>query len=207
MKRLVNQLMTSNCFIVYDEISKRCVVIDPGSEKSEREIMFIREKQLRLDYIMLTHEHTDHTWGVNSLVEAFRAPVVCSKSCKDNLIKESRAYFQYYYNDSNYHYEVKRVDLTIEEIDYNLSWNGTIIHFVPTPGHSMGSVCIELENYLFTGDTLMEYKPYISKRNGSKEEYRRSIDILVCEYAGREMIICPGHGELTRVDKCLKIMQ
>ena len=69
VERFVNELMTSNCYVVYDEGTKRCIVIDPGSEKSLREIDFIEAHQLQLDYIIISHEHTDHNWGVNSLRE------------------------------------------------------------------------------------------------------------------------------------------
>lgn len=40
VKQLENQLMKSNCYIVVDWPSKTCVVIDPASEKSEREIFY-----------------------------------------------------------------------------------------------------------------------------------------------------------------------
>lgn len=207
VQRFVNQLMLSNCYILYDEDTKRCVVVDPGSEKSEREIHFIKENLLSPDYIILTHEHTDHTWGVNSLLDIYDIRVVCSRPCMNNLNKESSAYFRLYYNDPTYHYAVRRVDLTVEEVNYRLHWNGWLAHFLLTPGHSVGSVCVELGNYLFTGDTLMEYRPYIPKRNGSKEEYRKSIEAIVNKYTDKKMIVCPGHGDYTCLDKCLEYVQ
>jgi len=54
VERFVNELMTSNCYVVYDENTKRCIVIDPGSEKSLREIDFIDAHQLQLEYIIIT---------------------------------------------------------------------------------------------------------------------------------------------------------
>lgn len=203
VKRFVNELMSSNCFIVYDEAIGRCIVVDPGSEKSSEEIDFIQSKQFSLDYIILTHEHTDHTWGVNSLIDRFNAQVVCSRCCSDNVAKESRSYFQFYYNNPSYHYEVKRVDLIVEDIKYVLIWNGITIHFLLTPGHSTGSVCFDIGKYLFTGDTLMEYKPYIPKRNGSIEEYHKSIERIRSEYCDKDVIVCPGHGEITSLRKCI----
>ena len=41
VERFVNQLMSSNCYIVVDEESMRCLCIDPASEKSEREIDYL----------------------------------------------------------------------------------------------------------------------------------------------------------------------
>ena len=91
--------MTSNCFMVYDDDTKRCVVVDPGSEKSEREISFIERNGLRLDFILLTHEHTDHNWGVNALCDRFDdVRVVCSEVCGRNVRKSNRSYFLFYYD-------------------------------------------------------------------------------------------------------------
>ena len=98
VRRFINALMSSNCYLVVDEASRHCICIDPASEKSLREIENIENDGLTLDYIILTHEHTDHTWGCNALVERFGAKVICSETCKQNLSKEFQAYFLLYYD-------------------------------------------------------------------------------------------------------------
>ena len=196
VERFINELMTSNCYVVYDEDTKRCLVIDPASEKSLREIQFIEENGLALDYIILTHEHTDHTWGVNSLVEQYKkAQVICSEVCKQNLKKEFQAYFLLYYDDANYHYTVCKVDKTTEELNGALMWQGYEIRFIPTPGHSFGSICILIDGLLFTGDTIMQAKPYVNKRNGSKELFYKSRKKVV-EMFKPETKVYPGHGDM-----------
>lgn len=187
--------MTSNCYIVVDEESKHCFCIDPASEKSGSEVEYIEQNGLTLDYIFLTHEHTDHTWGVNALVERYPAvKVVCSEVCKQNLAKEFQAYFLFYYDNPNYQYTVCKVDNTVEELKGFLDWSNNTITFFPTPGHSMGSVCIYLNGMLFTGDAIMQTKPYINKRNGSKELFfesaRRAIEVFQ-----PETVVFPGHGD------------
>ena len=117
IERFVNELMSSNCYLVVDEPSRHCICIDPASEKSQREIAYIEGNGLALDYILLTHEHTDHTWGVNALVGRYGAEVVCSEVCKQNLANEFQAYFLLYYDDANYHYTVCKVDKTTEELN------------------------------------------------------------------------------------------
>lgn len=194
--------MSSNCYVLYDKDSRKCVVIDPGSEKSQEEINFVLAQGLTLDYIFLTHEHTDHTWGVNALLEEFHSKVVCSKQCSLNLNCESNAYFQYYYDDPNYRYVVKKVDIIIDDNAQILEWNNMYVSFLLTPGHSSGSMCFNIGSYLFTGDTLMRYKPYISKKNGSIEEYRKSVAKLILKYAEDEIMVCPGHGEETSIEQC-----
>lgn len=187
--------MTSNCYLVVDEESKHCFCIDPASEKSEREIAFIEERGFTLDYIFLTHEHTDHTWGVNALLDKFpSARVICSEKCKYALAKEAKAYFQFYYDDPNYEYNVKRVDFTIEELNWRLDWGGYTITFFPTPGHSPGSVCIVIDSIVFGGDTLMPFKPFIKKRNGgSVEQFQESVKKMT-DLFSPDTLVYPGHG-------------
>lgn len=187
--------MTSNCYLVVDEESKHCICIDPASEKSEREIDYIEKNKLVLDYILLTHEHTDHTWGVNALVAHFsNVKVICSEVCKQNLAKEFQAYFLFYYDNPNYSYTVCKIDNTIEELGGVLKWGNNDIIFFPTPGHSMGSVSISLNGMLFTGDAIMQTKPYINKRNGSKDLFYESVKNVVNTFSP-ETIVYPGHGE------------
>ena len=205
VERFINQLMDSNCYLVVDETSRHCVCIDPASEKSEREISYINENGLSLDYIFLTHEHTDHTWGVNALLETFPlAKVACSSLCRDALPKEASAYFQLYYDNPNYSYNVQRVDFTTEELGCHLDWGEHCIAFIHTPGHSPGSLCIAIDGILFGGDTLMPFKPVIRKRNsGSVEDYRKSLLTLQSEYA-LTTVVYPGHGESMRLEEMLK---
>lgn len=195
VERFINQLMTSNCYIIVDEESKHCFCIDPASEKSEREIAYIEQNDLTLDYIFLTHEHTDHTWGVNALVEKYPfVEVVCSEVCKHNLAKEFQAYFLFYYDNPDYQYTVCKVDNTIEDYGMTLSWQDYEIKFIPTPGHSMGSICILIDGKLFTGDAIMQTKPYINKRNGSRELFYESAKMVI-ESLCPDIMVFPGHNE------------
>lgn len=206
VERFVNQLMTSNCFVVIDDEAKRCVCIDPASEKSEREIDLLEEKGLTLDYILLTHEHTDHTWGVNALLEKYpSAKIICSELCKKALPKEAKTYFQFYYDDPNYSYNVKRVDYTTEELNWRIEWGKHAIRFIATPGHSPGSVCIAIDDIVFGGDTLMPFKPFIKKRNGgSEEQFRESIKKVLNTFS-QDAMVYPGHGEKLTLSEWLNL--
>lgn len=195
VERFVNQLMTSNCYVVYDEGTKRCLVIDPASEKSLREIQFIEDNGFVLDYIVLTHEHTDHNWGVNSLREHFhQCKLVCSEQCDKYVKKTNRAYFLFYYDDPDYRYEIAPADVLIEE-NGSLEWNGVQIKFVMTPGHSYGSMCIDIDEMLFTGDTIMPFKPYFNGRDSDENNWKGSVDLIKSIYS-IETKLYPGHGDI-----------
>lgn len=195
VERFINELMTSNCYIVADEASKHCVCIDPASEKSLREIDYIEKNGLTLDYIILTHEHTDHNWGVNSLREHFlNCKLVCSEPCNKYVKKTNRAYFLFYYDDPDYRYEIAPADILISNQEDSVSWNGHNIKFIHTPGHSYGSMCIDIDRKLFTGDTIMPFKPYFNGRDSNEEDWKKSIEKINVIYS-KESVIYPGHGE------------
>lgn len=194
LESFINELMTSNCYLLWDDESHRCIVIDPASEKSTREIDFIHNMALKLDYILLTHEHTDHNWGVNSLLDSYPdAKVICHEIAKVNMDMESKSYFRLYYDNPTYSYRIQRVDIAIDQKEFEIDWNGYTIRFIHVPGHSMGSECILINGWLFTGDTILQSKPYVNRRNGSKELLKDSIRKILATFDGEQMI-CPGHG-------------
>ena len=195
IKQFDNQLMKSNCYIIVDDAARHCIVVDPASEKSLNEIAFINGSNLTLDYIILTHEHTDHTWGVNALLEIFpNVKVITAQACKNELPKADQAYFSLYMDNPNYEYHVRKVDITTEELNWHMNWQEYQITFIPTPGHSIGSMCFSLEDNLFTGDTIMNFKPFIKKKNGgSWEEYYCSVRKIKSIFPA-ETNVFPGHG-------------
>ena len=200
IERFVNELMTSNCYVVYDDDTERCLVIDPGSEKSLREIEFIENNNLTLDYIIITHEHTDHNWGVNALREHFKgSKLLCSEACSKFVKKANRAYFLLYYDDPHYRYEIAPADKFVSDGD-RMEWSGHQIKFVFTPGHSYGSVCIDIDGSLFTGDTMMPFKPYFNGRDSNQDDWYMSINKIIGTYSW-ETTIFPGHGECIPLKK------
>ncbi len=196
--RFVNQLMNSNCFIVVDNDSKSCIIIDPASEESEREIKYIEENSLTLDYILLTHAHADHCWGVNILKKHF--PKTKLAFCDDKYQKrEIMLFFRMWHEDANYNYDLISADVEIKE-DTERLWQGYKIRFVLTPGHSLGSMCIEIDGVLFTGDTIMPFPPYFNGRGSDKIVWEESVKKLVSLYKP-ETKIYPGHGETLTLEE------
>lgn len=196
VEKYVNELMTSNCYIVVDEESKSCVVIDPGSVKSLREIDYIKSHELTPDYIIISHEHTDHNWGVNALREAFPSiKLVCSEECSKNVAVANKAYFLFYYDDPTYSYEIAPADILIKNKIEQLHWREHVLEFYFTPGHSFGSMCIKIENMLFTGDTIMPFPPYFNGRDSNRDDWEESINTIK-EIIPNKIRIYPGHGDI-----------
>lgn len=201
VKRVVNELMTSNCYIVVDEESKRCIVIDPGSVESKREIEYIKSNGLTADFIIISHEHTDHNWGVNSLRETFPdIKLICSEECSKHVAVANKAYFLFYYDDPTYSYEIAPADILIKKSIERFVWSNHVIEFYFTPGHSFGSMCIKIDDMLFTGDTIMPFPPYFNGRDSNRDDWEESIPFIL-RYCTGDMIIKPGHGEPLSVNE------
>ena len=205
VQRFINQLMSSNCFVVYDDETKRALIVDPGSEKSEREIDFIEENHLHPDFIILTHEHTDHNWGVNSLREHYPdSKLVCSESCNRYVKKTNRTYFLFYYDAPDYRYEIALADILISQQEEKIEWNGHDINFMLTSGHSYGSMCIDIDGMLFTGDTIMPFKPYFNGRDSNEDDWNQSIK-RIKEVYPEDSVIYPGHGDCLTIGNWNKV--
>jgi len=69
----VGQLST-NCYIVTDEQSLKCAVIDPGAESGTL-LDYIEENGLTVEAYLLTHGHFDHTMALNNMLAERPAPV------------------------------------------------------------------------------------------------------------------------------------
>jgi glyoxylase-like metal-dependent hydrolase (beta-lactamase superfamily II) len=185
----------SNTYLLIDAQGRHCIVIDPGSREQTNVREFIQTNRLSLDYIILTHEHFDHCWGVNYLLDAFPAKVVATRLCAEWVQTPLNYFNQLYYNSDDM-YQIKCVDILVEDIAYKIVWEGTAIKFIKTPGHTNKGMCIEIGGCLFTGDTLLcRTKPFLKKRYGaSKEDLRVSVDSIYQNFSG-ETKIYPGHGE------------
>ncbi len=136
----VGQLGT-NCYVVTDETTLSCAVIDPGAE-SGAIMNYIDDNHLKTEAIFISHGHYDHTGAVISVYEATGATVyihaldVNTEGVDDELRYKGGDELRFYKEG-----DVIRVG--------NLEF-----HVMETPGHSRGSVTLRCENALFTGDTL-----------------------------------------------------
>ena len=184
------------CYVVYDEELKRCIAIDPGSKNSENEIAFIESKRLTLDFIIITHEHTDHCYGVNALKKRYtQSQVVFSEGCNKNIKKANRIFFQFYFDGvENLEEVIPTSDIIIQSSESILQWYNYTIRFQLTPGHSIGSMCISIDNILFTGDTVLQFPPVFCGIGCDKDVWKKSV-LEVLSLFKEDVMVYPGHGE------------
>jgi len=184
-----------NAYILGDEESKEAVVIDPGGSSDEISSL-LRKEKLTLQAILLTHAHGDHIGGIAGLVKDWETPVFVHK--KDLYILQ----------DADLNYSSK---LPMNAVNFNdakvlkhgdlLKYGKLEIKVIHTPGHSPGGVTFQVEDHLFTGDTL--FKGSIGRTDlegGSQKQLINSIKekLLLLK---NDHKVYPGHGPETSLDE------
>ncbi len=135
----------TNCYILYDETAKVCAVIDPG-EEGDRIADAVEKSGCSLQYVFLTHGHFDHFTGLAALLGHYDVPVYIQP--KDAVEQD---------DGSDYSIRFPRLD-EVHQRWYGegdeLRLGNLTIRVMETPGHSQGSVCLVVEDVIFSGDTL-----------------------------------------------------
>ena len=78
VKQFIFNAFQENCYILSDEVTRRCVIIDPGiSNAFELKSVtdYIDHEKLTLERVLLTHCHIDHVMGTGFLADAYAVPI------------------------------------------------------------------------------------------------------------------------------------
>jgi len=114
-------------YIIADEESKKCALIDPSPDATEA-IKEAKDRDFEITYVINTHSHFDHTVGNSEIKSISKAKIVCHSTSPEGEIK-------------------------VNEGD-RLPLGNQSIKIVYTPGHTKDSICLLVEGRLMTGDTL-----------------------------------------------------
>ena len=177
-------LYQTNCYIVYQEGSKQCIVIDPGYEA---DTILNRTALLGLDIqaILLTHGHFDHVGAVRQLAADTDCRVFIRETelSLPNVMTGGPLYYTDLYNP-----------------DGNLCIADLQIRVLPTPGHTPGGVCLLIGDAIFSGDTLFAGSMGRCDFPGSNIfDMRKSLRMLR-DLPG-DYRVFPGHNEDTTLEQ------
>ena len=172
----------TNCYVVHGQNSTRCIVIDPGY-KAGQILSFLEKKGLDLEAILLTHGHFDHVGAVRDLVALTDCDVYLHP--EETTMPPQMTAGPLYYT----HGLSKGQTLTLA---------GLTIGVLHTPGHTPGSVCFQIEDLLFTGDTLFAGScGRTDFPGGSWNQMMASLDRL--KNLSGDYRVLPGHGPATKL--------
>lgn len=182
--------LRSNCYIV-PLGNGDCVAVDIGGHPKTF-LSFLRERNLNLRAILLTHGHFDHIGGVEEVREETNCKVFIHKD-DEKMLGDVKLNLGTTFNHFVFH-DVKNYE-TIEDGDV-LEFENLKFKVLSTPGHTRGSVCFVCDDCIFSGDTL--FRLSIGRtdfEDGSMTQMMQSLKKL-CELEG-DYRVMPGHMEET----------
>ena len=184
----------ANCYLVWQE-NKEASIFDCGDSNFQNLISFIKEKELSIVNIILTHGHGDHIGGINELIKFFPEATV--------YIGEEEAEFLVNPN-LNLSEAIHGKEFLYTGNFKTLKEGDSIFGFkvIDTPGHTIGSKCFyNKENkIMITGDTLFKdsYGRY-DLPTGNLVQLRESLR-KICEDYPEDTVVYSGHTEPTTLE-------
>lgn len=178
----------ASCYLLRDETTGRCALIDPGVMTDALEKAIITAGVDCFDYILLTHCHYDHVGAAWQAQQMTGAPIAIHADDAAGLGVPL-------VNRTGAHGRTPVVfpsaDLTLAE-GKRLRVGSISLTVLHTPGHTAGSCCYLTEGLLFSGDTL--FRESVGRTDfpgGSAQEMRDSLAMLL-DLPG-DCIVYTGH--------------
>lgn len=193
LKHVIVGLLRTNCYLVCDEQTKTCAVIDPGA-KAASILEAAAETGCRVEKILLTHGHYDHVMAAPELLRQTGARLYISK--KDEWLLSCDEVLRY--GTRREGYAVPHVDEYLEE-GKDIALGSLTFRVLETPGHTAGSCTLLCEDSMFSGDTLFhECCGRCDLETGSMEDMMASLKKLALLPGNYQ--VYPGHESFSMLD-------
>ena len=185
-----------NCTLLFDEETKRGVVVDPGGDL-ERIEDAISEAGITVEEIWLTHGHLDHAGAADALKAKLgvkiTGPHLADKPLLDNIAKQAKGY-------GIVGLENAHPDRWLVEGD-TVTCAGVVFNVLHVPGHSPGSVVFhnKAAGLALVGDVI--FSGSVGRTDlpmGDHDLLIKGIRTKVFPL-GDEMIFICGHGPAGRL--------
>lgn len=130
-KQLFDQKSCTYTYLIASSKGREALIIDPVLENVVEYIKLLKELDLKLVKVIDTHIHADHVTGASKLKDITK----CSTIMGD-------------------HTPADTVEIKVKDDEYIILDN-LKIRAMYTPGHTSDSYCFLMNDYLFSGDTLL----------------------------------------------------
>lgn len=205
----VYEYLDSNMYVLFP-CEGEAIIVDP--HVNSEILLFLKERRVSRVYIILTHEHTDHTSGIYWYQDNFESKVICQNNCAVHIsdIKKMRPLLISFVLEeqdrengthnaekfkSEYSLRTYKPDITFDD-SYYITIGCLDLQLVHIPGHSKGSTLIKVNDIIaFTGDSLMRTNPVITRFPGSDHKLYVEHTLPILSSLPEDMVILPGHGE------------
>ena len=168
-KQIFDTESSTYTYLIASAKGREAVIIDPVIENVDNYIKILGELDLKLVKVIDTHIHADHVTGATKLKKVTNCTTLMGEHTPADAV------------------EIKVKDGEIIEID-NLK-----IKSLYTPGHTSDSYSFLLDNYLFSGDTLLiNGTGRTDFQNGSSKDAYNSLFNNLLKLP-EETLVYPGH--------------
>ncbi len=189
---------SENTYVLFND-QKNGVIIDPGNwNEKENEILenFIKEKEISIQNILLTHAHIDHVLGLQWAFDTYKVAVKMHEEEKDVLDRNPMSARNYGFDFKPF---VGDIELLNEGEKYFIDEDSFEIFHVP--GHSPGSIAFynEAQKFIISGDAL--FQGSIGRTDlyrGNHEQLLESIRTKLFTLP-EETEVYSGHGNATQI--------
>ena len=171
----------ANCYILVDEQTKECGIIDAGGDADRIEAA-IESMNGKPKYLLLTHGHFDHVGGVEEICSRYNIPFYISKTDEEYMEKDNSVFGT-----------LPKASSYLKEGDI-IKLGANDIRVIETPGHTKGGLCFLTDKNVFTGDTL--FQGSVGRTDfigGDMNEIISSIKNKLLPL-GDDVVVYPGHG-------------
>lgn len=191
---------SENTYVVYDDDTKECVIIDAGcsTEGEENQLFgFIDSHQLKPLMVVSTHGHVDHIIGNEIVKKRYGIPLAAHSDTKPDFIQAKR-HGAWLGLSPNGEFPFPDIELKDGEV---IKVGNSTLEVICTPGHARGSISLyaQMEGWVFTGDAL--FCRSIGRTDlagGDYQQLRESIKERLFHLPD-DTEIFSGHGESTTV--------
>lgn len=191
---------SENTYVVYDDDTKECAIIDPGcsSASEENELFgFIESHRLKPLMVIGTHGHIDHIIGNGEVKKRYGIPVAAHPNVKNDYThaKQQATWFGLPFEGD---FDMPDRDLEDGEV---IKIGESTLEVISTPGHAMGSISLyaEIEGWVFTGDALFCRSIGRTDLPGGNYEQLRTNIIERLFHLPDDTEVYSGHGESTTI--------
>ncbi len=187
----------ANCYLLIDEATNDAAIVDPGWYGDAVKNALAKEN-VNLKYVLLTHGHFDHIFGVYGLQKEEGARVVIHFKDAEHLLDPKKSLADGNFPETQY---PVNADILVKDGDV-IKLGNEEIKVMSTPGHTMGSVCYILENdrIILSGDTLFCMTAGRTDFfDGSDEKMIESLKKLIA--LDGDYKVLPGHNRETTLER------
>ena len=190
-----------NMYILIDEVSKECIIIDPGCNNTQEEnelINYIESNGLQPKRLINTHCHIDHVLGNQLISDKYNLTLEAHELEKPvlGMCQQVGSMYGIPYKGSP---EIS----TFHHDGDVFSFTGIEIQILFTPGHSPGSICLYLkeQNELIGGDVL--FQGSIGRTDLPGGDHATLIGSIMTKLMPLpdETIVYSGHGPSTTIGR------